>query len=228
MKIAVSGTSGIGKSTFVSDFIDAWPQYKQPLKSYRDIAKEQNLTLNEDGTEESQKIIRDILTDEVIANKDDFVIYDRCILDNLIYTLWLSSRGKVSDKFVKESIDVTRETLAFFDLIFFLPITKHSPVKLVESDQRSNDPMFRDEVDILFKSLMSAYLKQSNVYFPFKSQLGCPAIIEIFGDRKQRVELSKLYITKEGKVYGEDESLLVPETEMDEDGKALAREVFKI
>jgi len=77
--------------------------------------------------------------------------------------------------------------------------------------------MYRDEIDILFKSLMSAYLKQSNVYFPFKSELGCPAIIEIFGDRKQRIELSKLYITAEGKVYGEDESLLVPEKEMDDD-----------
>ena len=54
---------------------------------------------NEDGDEESQKIILDCLVDQALeSSKKDFVILDRCVLDNLAYTAWLNADGKVSDE----------------------------------------------------------------------------------------------------------------------------------
>ena len=37
MRIAISGTACQGKSTLVKDFLDLWPSYSTPEKTYRDI-----------------------------------------------------------------------------------------------------------------------------------------------------------------------------------------------
>ena len=107
MKISVSGCQCIGKSTFINDFLNEWRMYKKSSHSYRQIIKEKNLTINKEGTEEAQKIILNALVDEITENKDGKnVIFDRCVLDNLVYTLWLNSKNKVSDEFVKTSIKI--------------------------------------------------------------------------------------------------------------------------
>ncbi len=227
MKIAVIGTQCIGKTTFIEDFKKQWPMYKSPIRTYRDTINEENLSINESGTEASQRAILDALVDEVTTAKGDHIIFNRCVLDNIVYSMWLNAKGKVSDSFVKESINIARETLVFFDIILFCPITKHSPVNIEEAPQRSIDPVFRNEVDILFKSLMDAYNKHSKVYFPFDNDLGCPAIIEIFGSPEERIKLAQFYINDKGNIYGEEDTLLDP-NKLDETGKALAREVFGI
>jgi len=74
---------------------------------------------------------------------------------------------------------------------------------------------------------MDAYNKHSKVYFPFDNDLGCPAIIEIFGSPEERIKLAQFYINDKGNIYGEEDTLLDP-NKLDETGKALAREVFGI
>jgi len=227
MKIAVIGTQCIGKSTFIEDFMKQWPMYKTPERTYRDIINERGLSINQQGDEKSQRAILDALVDEVTTAKGDHIIFNRCVLDNIIYSMWLNAKGKVSDSFVKESINIARETLVFFDIILFCPITKHSPINIEKAPQRDIDPVFRNEIDVLFKSLMDAYNKHSKVYFPFDHDLGCPAIIEIFGTPEERIKLAQFYINDKGNIYGEDDTLLDP-NKLDETGKALAREVFSI
>jgi len=227
MKIAVIGTQCIGKSTFIEDFKKQWPMYESPKRTYRDTINEENLSINQEGTEKSQRAILDALVDEVTTAKGDHIIFNRCVMDNIVYSMWLNAKGKVSDSFVKESINIARETLVFFDIILFCPITKHSPINIEQAPQRDVDPIFRNEVDVLFKSLMDAYTKHSKVYFPFDHDLGCPAIIEIFGSPEERIKLAQFYINDKGNIYGEDDTLLDP-NKLDETGKALAREVFGI
>jgi len=222
------GTQCIGKSTFIDDFIKQWPMYKKPSRTYRDFINEQDLNINKEGNEEAQQVILNALVDEVMENKDgEHVIFDRCALDNLVYTLWLSNQGKVSDKFVKSTIDIARESLVFFDIIFFLPITGYSPVNIVADKNREIDPIYRDEIDVLFKTLMGAYEKQSRVFFPIENDLGCPAIIEIFGNPEERIQLAKFYVNDNGNFFGEDESMLTPEDDA-EAQLALSREVFSV
>lgn len=228
MKIAVSGTQCIGKSTFVDDFKDKWSMYKSPARTYRDVIREKKLEINQLGTEESQRAILNALVDEVTeAKSDEHIIFNRCVLDNLVYTMFLNAMEKVPDKFVKETIDIVRETLVFFDIVFFCPITKLSPVNIQQAEQRDIDPQFRDTVDVFFKSLMNAYNKHSTVYFPFDHDLGCPAIIEIFGSPEERIQLAQFYINDKGDIYGEDDTLIDPNN-LDETGLELAREVFGV
>jgi predicted ATPase len=206
MKIAVVGTSCIGKSTYIQDFLKNWPMYETPKTTYRDLIKEKNIPCNREGTEESQRMILDFLAEQATQySKKDNVIFDRCVLDNLAYSSWLHLKDKVSEKFLDESRILTRETLRLLDVIFFLPITNSSPVTIVNDDLRDTDPQYREEVDNIFKVFQQSYHQEDGRIFP---QGDAPPIIEIFGNQEQRIELTKLYITPEGKPYGEEQSLI--------------------
>ena len=206
MKICVTGTACQGKSTYVSDFLKNWNMYKTSEKSYRDIVKEKNLSINEDGNEDSQKIILDILVDQAISfTKDEDVILDRCVLDNLAYTVWLNLNGKVSDAFVEKTRTIVHETLRMYDIILFFPITKHSPINIVKEGLRSVNEQYREEIDSIFKIFQQSYLDGDGKIFPKND---CPAFIEIFGTPEQRIKLTELYINNDGKPYGDDDSLM--------------------
>ena len=212
MKIAVIGSQCTGKSTFIKDFIAHWGMYTLSERPrYTDLVKTKKHSLNEDGNEASQTIIRDSIVDQTMyTSKDSNTIFDRSVLDNLVYTMWLNAKGKVSDKFVKETMAIAKEALVFYDILFFLPITKHSPIPFEPSDNRSNSEQYRSEIDNIFKALIHQYNQGNKTYFPFDAKGGCPAIIEIFGNREQRIELAKMYLQDDGNVYTEKDSLLLP------------------
>jgi nicotinamide riboside kinase len=206
MKIAVVGTQCTGKSTYIKDFLNKWNMYTTPEKTYRDVVKEKNIPINRLGDEESQKIILDFLVDQALScSKSDNVIFDRCVLDNLAYSSWLHLNNKVSEKFLDESRILVRETLKMFDIIFFLPLTKMSPVKIVEDGVRDVDPVYREEIDNIFKVFAKSYLQGDGRIFPKGDS---PPIIEIYGSPEQRIALTSMYITEEGKSYGEEQSLI--------------------
>lgn len=206
MKIAVVGTQCIGKTTYINDFLKKWPMYSKPEKSYRDIIKEKNLKRNEDGDEESQKIILDCLVDQAIeASKQDFVILDRCVLDNLAYTAWLNADGKVSDDFFEKTRSIVKETLKFYDILFFLPISKFSNIPIEDDGVRSINEAYREEIDALFKVFQISYNKTDGRVFPTDNS---PAMIEIYGNPQERIALTELYIQPDGKPFGEENSLM--------------------
>jgi predicted ATPase len=206
MKIAVSGTQCVGKSTYIKDFLKTWTMYETPKESYRDLIKEKNLKHSSKGNEETQRIILDFLIDQCQKySKDDNVIFDRCVLDNLAYSSWLNLNGQVSDKFLDESRIIIRETLSMFDIIFFLPMTKVAPVSLVDDGLRDTDNVFREEVDNIFKVFQQSYLQGDGRVFPKGDS---PPVIDIYGNPEERIMLTSLYVNKEGKHYGEEESLI--------------------
>jgi nicotinamide riboside kinase len=206
MKIAVVGSQNTGKTTYVSDFIKKWNMYKTPEKTYRDIIKEKNLSVNENGTEESQKIILDVLVDQAIEySKKDFVILDRSVLDNLAYTSWLNLYEKVSDKFLDQTRLIVRETLKLYDILFFLPLTKFSNIEIKEDGLRSIDPVYRQEIDTIFKAFQESYNRGDGRVFPKED---APAFIEIFGNPEERIKMTEFYLQENGTPFGEDQSLI--------------------
>lgn len=206
MKIAVCGTSCTGKSTYIQDFLKTWQNYHSPEKCYRNLIKEQNLPHSSEGTEDSQRAILNSLVDQAIEfSKKDSVIFDRCVLDNMVYTSWLFLKEKVSEKFLEETRILVRETLKLYDIIFFIPLTKVSPIELNEKEMRESDPEYRKEIDNIFKTFVESYHKAEGKIFPSED---CPPVIEIFGSPQERIKMTQLYLTEEGKPYGEEQSLL--------------------
>ena len=206
MKIAISGAGNMGKSTYIKDFIAKWSMYEAPDKSYRDMLIEKNLPHSKNATEETQKAILDFLVEQAIeSSKKDFTITDRCVIDALAYSCWLNINGKLSDKLLDEQRILVRETLKLYDIIFFVPLTKAANVPIENDGFREVDETFREEIDNIFKAFGQSYNQGDGRVFPKDDS---PAWIEIFGSREERLKLTELYIDKDGKPYGDDQSLL--------------------
>jgi len=216
MRICFSGAQNTGKSTVINDFLETWPMYEKATESYRDKAKNSpTLKLNQEGNKESQTIIRDALIDTAqLYDKDSKVLFDRCIFDNLAYSLWLNARGKVTDLFIEQQIPIIKNAMEFYDIIFFIPVLDAYPVEIVESVDglRDLDPVFRKEIDHIMKAMLTDYHSQKRKFFPNED---CPCIIELFGSPEERIQMIKLYVAENGGMIGEDENLLsdIPDLE---------------
>jgi len=205
MKIAVIGTQNTGKSTYINDFLKKWTMYKTPDTSYRDLIKEKNLPHSKNGNEDSQKLIMDCLIDQTIEySKQDYVILDRCVLDVLAYSTWLCLNDKVSEKFLDQQRILVRETLKLYDVLFFIPLTK-AAIEIENNGTRNIDPIYREEIDNIFKAFQESYHRGDGRIFPKDDT---PAVIEIFGSPEERIKLTEFYVNQDGKGYGEDDNLL--------------------
>lgn len=207
-KIAVCGTACQGKSTLIQDMIKRWPKLTTPEKTYRDVIKERGLVINKDGNAESQKIILDVLTDQLMVNYGHKkVVFDRCPLDNLVYSIWLNGKypDRMPDKEVEKAITIVRESLKFLDAIFFIPITKVHKVDIQPSEQREIDPEYISEIDNIFKAVIQTQKIGIGKFFDLAD---CPPIIEVFGDRETRIKMMELYIDDNCEFVGCDDSVM--------------------
>jgi hypothetical protein len=204
MRIAISGSACQGKTTLINDFLKQWPMYKRSAESYRKVVKEKNITLNKQCTKEGQwTILNCILDDLQSTSKDDFIIFDRCALDNIVYSLWNNEKksSDIDDEFIRKCIPLVQQSMHFLDIIFFLPITAAAPVPVVQKEGREVDPEFIKEIDNIFK-VISYGLNQTGKS-PFFPEEDRPPVIEIFGTPEQRIELIKLYISSSGSLVDE-------------------------
>lgn len=207
MRIACTGCQASGKSTFVTDFLKTWPNYTTPKTTYRDLVKKKGLKINKEGTKESQMAILNYHIDEIQRyGPDDNVILDRCVLDPLIYSLWLheKNKGDVTDEDIILMLRLVKEGLKLYDIIFWFPMLDVSIPK--EDHLRDKDEEYRKEINNLFNAASKDYLGRKATIFPTED---CPALIDLHGSREERIAMAKMYITPEGKPYGEDEPSLI-------------------
>ena len=214
MRIAISGTTGIGKSTLINDFLNNWSSYKTPDSSYRDVLKDKNYPHSKNCNKEGQWAILNSMLDEMQKySKDDKVIFDRCPWDMLVYSLWASEKGSsdIDKEFIDKIIPIVKNSLKNLDLILFIPISKHSPVAIEDNGKRETDPDYIAEIDWIFKALFHEY-QHSLGKTPFFDAEDSPAIIEIFGNPLERIMLIQQYLNVDGEVIGDEgDSILNPD-----------------
>lgn len=212
MRISVSGTANTGKTTLVNNFTEVWPNYTSVKFSYREKLK--SLTHSKSCTQETQWMILNSMIDEMQSHESsEHVIYDRCPLDNLVYSLWAFDKGDgdIDQAFIDKCIPLVRESMKFIDIAFFIPLTKASPIAIVDNGTRETDPVYIDEIDNLFKALINQYHHnmERTQFFPKDD---CPGIIEIFGRPQERIYLIKQYLDTNGDIIGvEGDSILNPD-----------------
>lgn len=209
MRIALIGAQNTGKSTLVENFIQKWPMYKKPEKTYRDIIKEKNLPLNKEASKESQRTILNALVDEAqqaCAKEDKHIIFDRCTVDNIAYTLWHYAKETTgfSVEYVIDSKAIAALALKYFDIIFYVPVREEIPV--VPREGREIDLVFRDEINNIFDALVESYEKQTRAFFPEED---CPAVIRLEGPPDMWIPQMCLYIKDNGNGYGEEDGSLL-------------------
>ena len=202
MRIAISGTACQGKTTLLKDFLEQWPSYKTTKKTYRDIIKDNTLEHSSKTNKKTQWEILNFMIEELQkTRKGDKIIFDRCPLDNLVYSMWSEEKknSDIDEKFIKKCIPLVRESLRYLDIIFFTPITKVSSIELEEDDLRDTNPQYIEEIDYVFKAVHRDH--QHNPKTSFFISDDKPAMIEVFGKRRERVEIIKLYLDGEGDIY---------------------------
>ena len=207
MRIAFSGTGNSGKSTLLKSFLYTWKNYSTPEKTYRDIIEEKNLDHSSKTTTKTQKEILNFMVDELQSNeKDEKIAYDRCPLDNIVYSMWCHGKDikGFTKKFVTTQINIMKETMRHLDIIFLCRFDK---TQAVEDDGfRDIDKDFITEVDNIFYSLYRQYTEhpEADIFFPKGDS---PCIIELPHDAQQRIDLIAEYITTDGELYGDESSI---------------------
>lgn len=206
MRIAISGTANQGKTTLIKDFLAEWPNHKTESQTYRDLIKSENLPHSKKATKDSQWKILNHMVDELQKyTSKDYVIFDRCPLDNLVYSLWCYEKKTtdIDKEFIDKCIPIVRESMRQLDIIFFTPITKVAPVPLSKDGLRETDPTYIKEIDAIFKAIYQQHVQNAgkNPFFPKDDS---PAMIEVFGNRLERIQMIKLYLDVDGDLIGGD------------------------
>lgn len=219
MRIVISGANMMGKSTLVEDFLVTWPNYSRGELTYRKKLQER-LGKNKEGTDyrccrqvgcrENQDFIRNTIIEDISKyTKNDNVIFDRGLLDNLMYSLYLCGIGAegCDGEWMKETLPSYREAFKYYDVIFFIPLLENYSTPIIPEGNLDLDReiIFRSECDNILKALQKEYIEGKRNWLPREDT---PAIIEIFGTPEERIQMIKLYITESGTAYGEDKSLI--------------------
>lgn len=178
MRIAVIGPQNTGKTTFVEDFIKEFPHYSTPTKTYRDVIEENKLDVNQLSRIESQKLIRDFIFNQFKNNSQYNIIFDRCMIDNYVYTYVQYEKGYIPKWFVDETEAMMYDMLTEVDMYLFIPTAVAVP--LVDDATRDIDKDYIDTVNYNFLRVL--------FYITRKYQ---STVKVVSGSRKDRIDQVK-------------------------------------
>lgn len=206
MIVGVVGTANTGKTTFINDVLDSEWNYGRDAefmwrpfgKDYRKVIEERGLKINRNGTENSQKIIHDILKTNITeAAYAPFplkrLIMDRTVLDSFAYTYWHHLFGPADEKTVSPETlwlmwDDVVTLSKMFTCIIYIPLDMCDDVKVVDDKFRDTDLTYRKQMDYIFYTMATTLQCFNGVN-----------VEEIWGTRNERVEkflqLEKKYDT---------------------------------
>ena len=188
MRIAISGSHSLGKSTVVNDWVAAHPDFHREEEPYRvlglngpyEICFREASTRLQNGIQLYYNISR-IHRYPTTADK---VIFDRAPVDYIAYSQYTANQGTtdIDDDFVESMVPAVRESLDHLDILAFVPKSDAWPVEMEEDGIRPVDDAYRDEVDTIYKEIYR------NSRFNIIPKSGGPRIIELFGSPMQRLE----------------------------------------
>ena len=211
MRIAFSGTGNSGKTTLVKSFLYNWKDYSTPEKTYRDLIQEEGLSHSSATTTDTQEKILNFMIDQIQGSAQaDKVVYDRCPLDNLAYSMWCHDKGieGFTKAFITEQIKLMKESMRFIDIIFLCRFDIKQ--KVVDDGFRDTDLSFIKEVDNIFYSLFRQYTEhpEADIFFPKGDS---PCIILLPDNPQARIDEVAEYVAPDGDMYGDEDSILNPD-----------------
>ena len=158
MIISFTGAQSTGKSTLLNkckeEFGDKFEYFPEITRQLRHTCK---VNINEKGDNLTQfLIIAKHIENTLIAQAAEKPsIFDRCILDGLVYTMYLHfEKNQVDELTLGLAIKVFNEYIRKVDVIFY---TDPKDVPLVKDGERSVDIMFRDKIVNFFEWAIQEY-----------------------------------------------------------------------
>lgn len=175
MRIAVTGTHGVGKTTLVEDFADVAGQFEaipEPIVFFQSDAaflNGPNMDDFEDQLNQSCDLILESTTERDL-------VFDRCPIDFLAYLDVLSAAEGSGWAPSPKQLALIERTFETLDLIVFVPLLDND--EIVENIEY---PQLRRQVDDRLKSIL-----RDDELGLFESDL---PLLEVFGRRQERVAM---------------------------------------
>jgi hypothetical protein len=187
MRIAISGSHSLGKSTVVNDWVELNGDYLREEEPYRvlslrgpyEILFREASTRLHNGIQMYYSIGR---LNRYFTHAEQ-VIFDRAPVDYIAYSQYTANQRltDIDDDFVLSMVSAVRESLERLDILAFVPKSDDWPVAMEDDGIRPVDHSYRDEVDAIFKQI---YRDGRFDILPKKSP---PLLIELVGSPEHRL-----------------------------------------
>lgn len=188
MRIAISGSHSLGKSTVVNDWIGKHPNFKREEEPYRalDLYGPYQILFRDASTklQNGIQMFYNISRVHRYASDSDDVIFDRGPVDYIAYSQYTANKGcsDIDDAFVETMVPAVRESLDHLDILAFVPMSEEWPVEMESDGIRPVDHAYRDEVDAIFKQI---YREGRFEVMPKNRR---PHLVELWGPPHQRLD----------------------------------------
>jgi hypothetical protein len=152
MRVAVSGTHGVGKSTLIGAFLSRHPEYAHEPEAFEALADEIDLTESGAPTPEGLRILLEYTVSALQGRSAQAdVVFERSPIDYLAYAAASGSAWSQGDKqrFLSAHSPAVRTSIRDLDLVAYLPLSAGSPGR-----RRGEDGRFRRRVDLWLRRVL--------------------------------------------------------------------------
>ena len=197
MRIAVSGSHSLGKSTLVNDWVTRHPNFTREEEPYRALGLHgpYEILFRDESTRlhNGIQLYYNISRVNRYAVPADDVIFDRAPVDYLAYSQYTADKGctDIDDAFVESMVPAVIESLDRLDILAFVPKSDAWPVEMEEDGIRPVDHGYRDAVDAIFKQIYR------EGRYGVMQGANRPPVIELVGPREARLEQLQQVMTSD-------------------------------
>jgi len=170
MRIAISGPQSTGKTTLIQElrkrilYAELAPEVARAVRAFAPI--------NEKGNNITQLMVLARHFMNLTLDKAPIILYDRCLLDGMVYTSYLHDRHRVSDSVYRFCYTAFTHFISEYDIIFVT-----TPLDVLEDDGvRSTSKRFQQVITQKFDEFSKLARSKTKV-------------IQLPKDHKERVEL---------------------------------------
>ena len=152
MRVAVSGTHGVGKSTLIAAFLSRHPEYAHEPEAFEALADDIDLTESGTPTPDGLRILLEYTVSVLQGRSAQVdVVFERSPIDYLAYAAASGSAWSQGDKqrFLAAHSPVVRTSIRDLDLVAYLPLSAASPGR-----RRGEDGRFRRRVDLWLRRVL--------------------------------------------------------------------------
>ena len=175
LKIAFSGPQASGKSTIIKNILDNHLKKEDYtfIKGGARKLKDYGFQINEKGTDLSQILLFNSYIDDLIVKPKQYqtknFIYDRWLLDGVVYSEWSTSIGKNKPWVYDYGQLMLKMIYTEIDILFYCDI---EGIPVENDNYRNIDQDYRNVIKAIFEN----YLREPIV--PFKKVITLSGTVE--------------------------------------------------